>query len=237
LFAPGLLRLEVRIAELDPGSITHPPIALRVRREAQDLYIDLPLADLERDSDADGFTDLLEAKLTTDPHNPDTDGDGLADAYDDFPQVSARARPDVLAPILADLLGKLTGYERAAVIEPTRNASSPASTARAPGTAGSMLFKFIEGDASQFAGLRVDGQVIVVSPQQIDELRARYGPFDPLGFTAVIDPQRTRAQVRWGAGWTGGTIDYKLVDGRWVGEEKGRWMTRSPISRPRTSPG
>ena len=237
LFAPGLLRLEVRIAELDPGSITHPPIALRVRREAQDLYIDLPLADLERDSDADGFTDLLEAKLTTDPHNPDTDGDGLADAYDDFPQASARARPDVLAPILADLLGKLTGYERAAVIEPTRNASSPASTARAPGTAGSMLFKFIEGDASQFAGLRVDGQVIVVSPQQIDELRARYGPFDPLGFTAVLDPQRTRAQVRWGAGWTGGTIDYKLVDGRWVGEEKGRWMTRSPISRPRTSPG
>ena len=238
MFAPDVLRLEVKIAELDPASISHPPTALRLRREVPDLYVDLPLADIERDSDADGFTDLLEARLATDPRNPDTDGDGLKDSLDDFPQASARAEPGVLAPILADMLGKLTGYERAAVIEPTRSADgTEVMSARTRGTAGSVLFKFIEGDARQFAGLRVDGQVIVLSAQQINDLRARYGTFYPLSYTAVIDAQHTRAQVRWGAGWTGGTLNYKLKDGKWVGEEMGRWMTRAPTSRPRTSPG
>jgi len=237
MFAPRVLRLEVKVEELDPASISHPPIALRLRREASDLYVDLPLAGIERDSDGDGFTDLLEAKLATDPHDPDTDGDGLRDGADDFPQASARAAPDVLAPILLDMLGRLAAYARAAVIEPTRRDDGSAMSARTRGSAGSTLFKFIEGDARQFAGLRVDGQVIVLSEQQIDELRARYGPFDVLGYSAVIDPQRTRAQVRWGTGWTGGTINYHLEDGRWVGEEQGRWMTRAPISRPRISPG
>jgi hypothetical protein len=238
MFAPDVLRLEVQVAELDPESITHPPIGQRLRREAGDLYIDLPLADVERDSDADGFTDLLEAKLATDPNNPDTDGDGLKDGLDDFPQASARAAPNELAPILVDMLAKLTGYERAAVIEPVRREDgSPLMSARTRGTAGSVLFKFIEGDARQFAGLRVDGQVIVLSQQQIASIQARYGPFYALGYMAIIDPQRTRALVRWGAGWTGGTLNYKLKDGRWVGEEMGRWMTRAPTSRPRISPG
>jgi hypothetical protein len=238
LFAPDVLRLEVQVAELDPDSISHPPVALRLRRESKDVYVDLQMVDIERDSDGDGFTDLVEAKLATDPNNPDTDGDGLNDAFDDFPQASARAEPGVLAPILVDMLGKLTGYERAAVIEPVRVGRSAATSARTRGVAGSLLFKFIEGDARQFAGLRIDGQVIVLSEQQIDALRARSGPFYPLSYTAVIDPQRTRAQVRWGAGWTGGVLNYKLKDGKWVGEEVGRWMTGVPlISKPRMSPG
>lgn len=35
--------------------------------------------DANLDSDNDGLTDVEEAKLGTDPHNPDTDGDGLYD--------------------------------------------------------------------------------------------------------------------------------------------------------------
>ncbi len=35
-----------------------------------------------KDSDADGLTDAEEAKIGTDPYNPDTDGDGLSD-YDE----------------------------------------------------------------------------------------------------------------------------------------------------------
>ncbi len=238
LFAPGVLRLEVQVAELDPDSISHPPVSMRLRREASDLYIDLPLADLERDSDGDGFTDLLEAKLGTDPRNADSDGDGIPDGDDDFPQASARAEPDALAPVIVDVLRRLTGFERAAVVEPAYRDDRSATGARTRGIAGSVLFKFIEGDARQFAGLRVDGQVIVVTRQQIDDIQARFGPFYPMGFSAVIDPQRTRAQVRWGANWTGGVINYTLKDGKWVGEETGRWMTRAPVtSTRRISPG
>ena len=46
------------------------------------------------DSDGDGLTDLVEARLGTDPHNPDTDGDGLPDAVDPCPNAAPRPLGD-----------------------------------------------------------------------------------------------------------------------------------------------
>ena len=46
------------------------------------------------DSDGDGLTDLVEARLGTDPNNPDTDGDGLTDAVDLSPNAAPRPRGD-----------------------------------------------------------------------------------------------------------------------------------------------
>lgn len=40
---------------------------------------------LRVDSDGDGLTDILEARLGTNPNNPDTDGDGLPDSQDKNP--------------------------------------------------------------------------------------------------------------------------------------------------------
>ncbi|HES58353.1 MAG TPA: hypothetical protein ENO21_02875 [Firmicutes bacterium] len=51
----------------------------------------LSLAELRRDSDADGLTDVMETLLLTDPHSADTDGDGRADAADAAPLVDAAA--------------------------------------------------------------------------------------------------------------------------------------------------
>lgn len=47
--------------------------------------------ELDRDSDGDGLTDLMEARLGTDPHHPDTDGDGIPDGKDRNPLASAVA--------------------------------------------------------------------------------------------------------------------------------------------------
>ena len=243
MFAPGVLRLEAEVAELDPDSIMFPPVALATRREARDLYIDIPLEAIERDTDGDGLTDLLEAKLATDPANVDTDGDGLSDRFDDFPQASARAAPNALAPIVVDVLRQLTGYERAGIIEPVRKQNEKDRaflTGLRRADAGSMLFRFVEGDAKMFAGLRADGQVIVLDADQIAAIRARSGPFYPLSFPAIlIDPQHTRALVKWSAGWTGGTISYHLENGRWKSTHGSDWITRAPrvTSTPRISPG
>jgi len=43
-----------------------------------------------KDSDGDGWTDLVEQRLGTDPHNPDTDGDGLKDSMDKNPLAAPR---------------------------------------------------------------------------------------------------------------------------------------------------
>ena len=49
---------------------------------------------LRVDSDGDGWSDLVEARLGTDPKNPDTDGDGVIDSQDANPQASPRALTD-----------------------------------------------------------------------------------------------------------------------------------------------
>ncbi len=51
-------------------------------------------ADYERDSDHDGLTDLMEARLGTDPMNPDSDGDGIPDGIDPWPNAPERALND-----------------------------------------------------------------------------------------------------------------------------------------------
>jgi hypothetical protein len=40
------------------------------------------------DSDSDGWNDALEIQMGTDPHNPDTDGDGIIDSKDPNPLVA-----------------------------------------------------------------------------------------------------------------------------------------------------
>jgi hypothetical protein len=69
-------------------------------------------------------------------------------------------------------------------------------------------------------------------------MSARSGPFYPLSFpTILVDPQRTRAFVSWSAGWTGGTITYRLRNGRWVGKAGAQWVTQEPRARATVSPG
>jgi outer membrane protein assembly factor BamB len=48
-------------------------------------------ATLSRDSDGDGWTDLVEERLGADPHNPDTDGDGIKDSQDKNPLAAPRS--------------------------------------------------------------------------------------------------------------------------------------------------
>ena len=47
--------------------------------------LEIRIADVLRDTDADGWTDIEELRLGLDPNNPDTDGDGLADGADPCP--------------------------------------------------------------------------------------------------------------------------------------------------------
>lgn len=233
MFIDDGVRLEVDVEELDPDSITFPPVMLSSRREAHDVYIDIPFADLEKDSDGDGFPDLLEVKLQTDPARADSDGDGLSDRFDDFPQVSARADPHALAPIVIDLLKRVAGYEHAGIIEPMRKGSERGDILlrdRQRSGVGSLLFMFIEGDSALFAGLRTQEQTIVVNDAQITDLQARFGPFYPLSFPAIlIDESGTRAFVSWSAGWVGGSLMYhRTKNGAWEAKELSSWITRVP---------
>lgn len=51
------------------------------------------VSDITRDSDNDGLTDIEEERLGLDPHNPDTDGDGIKDGEDICPNLSQKTTP------------------------------------------------------------------------------------------------------------------------------------------------
>jgi hypothetical protein len=75
-----------------------------------DKPISLTLADLRKDSDADGLPDLVEKRLGLDPHNPDTDGDGIKDGQDANPLVGPESaktgRGKILQMVFEALYGK-----------------------------------------------------------------------------------------------------------------------------------
>jgi hypothetical protein len=79
------------------------------RRQAPTEFRGIPIAELQAtewlrifpddpairaDTDNDDLTDVVEARLGTDPHKADTDGDGLADAVDPCPNAAPRALGD-----------------------------------------------------------------------------------------------------------------------------------------------
>ena len=80
-----VLQLAVEVNQLDDASITFPPVAMRPTRTAHDKMVRCPLSAIFRDTDGDGVTDVEEARLGTDPADPDTDGDGLSDGADPAP--------------------------------------------------------------------------------------------------------------------------------------------------------
>jgi hypothetical protein len=74
--------------------------------------VTIDLADVERDSDADGWSDLEEHALGLDPRNPDTDGDGAADGRDTCPDL-ARPQPhkeDTNADMIARAFFAVRGF-------------------------------------------------------------------------------------------------------------------------------
>src|SRR5262249_6071933 len=98
------LEVEVEIHEIDPESITFPPVGLRTKREEKGLMLEMPWEALRRDSDHDGLTDLVEERMGTDPHNADTDGDGIPDGKDGLPLVPLGAGKTAEAEVLAHIL-------------------------------------------------------------------------------------------------------------------------------------
>ncbi len=67
----------------------------RVTAEGTDAVqkrFEASLPEIERDSDKDGLTDLIEQRFMTDPTKPDTDGDGKKDGEDMNPLVSSKLK-------------------------------------------------------------------------------------------------------------------------------------------------
>jgi hypothetical protein len=215
LLAGDRLDVEVEVRELDATKITFPPVALAPKRTATGLYLEIPLAELRRDTDGDGLTDLAEARLLTDPRNPDTDGDGLPDGVDPLPLVPRGRASSPASEALAALLAKISGVGWRTIGD---GASPPPPAAERTA--------FLVGDRALFASLDPDRRVIVLTEVESEAaMRRRLGALLPLRLDLfVLDRIGRRGYALWSSSSEGGALDLKQESGRWVATERSTWI-------------
>lgn len=173
-------------------------------RVREGIAIDLKWTDLERDSDHDGLTDLMEERILTDPNNADTDGDGLPDGVDPLPQVAFRKSSGDAAAIIE------------AVIEKHYDSDIAENTGRHD--IGAMTL-FLAGDPADFAGLKGRLRIIVVSDAEIDAASEKFGPTAAMHLSPVIiDQTGTRAWVQLNESERSATYLLEKIDGLWTAQ-------------------
>jgi len=227
LLAGDSLQVEVEVRELDPGAITFPPAALKPKRVAKGLYLEIPLAVLRRDSDGDGLTDLAEERLLTDPDDPDTDHDGVPDGSDLLPHVVQSADSSPRARALTALLDGIGGWAaQVAIVEGVkewpRECYGPVSRA----SISSEQTLFVVGDRALFAGVRPGRRLVVLTPEEEAAAKKKFGPFYPLEIELFeVDRAGRRAVAVWSSSWTGGHVRLEEQDGTFRVVDEGGWLT------------
>jgi hypothetical protein len=233
LIHDGRVRIESQVREIDTRTITFPPVGLGLLRQEDGVVIERDLADLERDSDADGMTDIAERRLLLNPANPDSDGDGLEDGVDPMP-LTARtpAVRNARLELAAAIVQRLTGHDAGAIMMPAQAPTEPddalAVMAGAPPSAPRMLSRIMVGDPTMFSGLQLPFRLLVYTPEQAERLNAGPAPFLPPVVDIYSSLDDRRHLVIWSAGWVGGqfavTCAVAATDSCEV-EELSNWIT------------
>jgi hypothetical protein len=208
LIENGRVRIETQVREIDPRSITFPPVGLDLLREEDGVVIERDLADVERDSDGDGLTDIAERRLLLDPANPDSDGDGLIDGLDPMP-LTARVdgARNARFELAAAIVHALTGHDAGAIMMPAQAPESDdilSMMGSGRGAAPRMVSRIMVGDPTMFAGLVPPFRLLVYTPEQAKQLGAGPAPFLPPSVDVYSSLDDRRHLVIWSAGWVGG---------------------------------
>jgi hypothetical protein len=229
LLAEDHLQVEVEIAELDPTRIYFPPIALAPKRTAKGLYLDIPLDLLRKDSDGDGLTDLAEERLMTDPLSRDTDDDGLEDGVDPLPTVPLRREAiSSSARALATFLADNWNVDRmAAIIEGIADGPRALCCAKRGVQTVDDKALFLIADRGLFATLSPPRRIVVLTPEEAETAKQKFGPFFPQKLELfVFDRSGRRSYIVWSASWQGGqTLLEEQPDGSWQATPMMNWVT------------
>lgn len=225
-----VLRIEVALRRIDPDRIVFPPIMLPIAESRDDLQLTIPLAELRRDADGDGLTDLVERAMLLDPQLADTDADGLNDADDPLPQVPMRAGSDAHGEALAVALDRILGRSLGAIVTTAAHAGGEPADGHAIGAGTDARHDagttFLVAPAAYFSGLALRERVVVLTPAQAERIGRARGGFHPIGIS-LFEVSRTGdlGVLVWSAGWTGGTLILRRVNGVWQAEATSEWIT------------
>lgn len=222
MIADGELRLAMRRDEIVRESIQFPSVEFETRRDDTDVELHAPLAQIMRDTDGDGLTDLLERQLLLDPARSDSDGDGIGDAADALPNVPFTPADTPRRRAFARLLTRVLNLEAP---------NSPGLVSLAP-TASSFVphgerTLYLVTDPRDAAGLTSGFRIVVIPPTSLGALRrdaTAFGVFYPVTFTLDLDETHGTGKLEYTVALSGGTLTLKFEQGEWSVVSETRWV-------------
>lgn len=202
------------------GAAWSPPLLTGLTAQP-DLPLDLPAqAVLQRDRDGDGLTDLLEARIGTDPKKADSDGDGIRDAEDPSPSCRWSTPEDDVEALRRQVALRVAGLEPsphgawqdlsprclplALAGGPLWRPAAPKGAAPDRPGLSQLTVEVLQGELREQAlkEARASGQLVSSAGEPLVLIRyaVRHGPLDGEGATLIFargpDGWRPVAEVR-----------------------------------------
>lgn len=227
----GTLNIEVEAREIDPRSISFPPVGLTLKREERNLYLSFNIETLGMDADRDGLMDLVECRLQMNPLSADSDNDGLEDARDPLPLT--KFNPDAKTAdkeFVYAILSVIVGYERQAIVVTPRSAGEQfdlmdmTGADRPPRISDGAMFLVAEPE--KFAGIRTPFRLFVFSEVEVKRLNNGGAPFYPARVRSMFKRvDGSEYYIIWSASWTGGEFIVRCKDEKCETEVVSEWVT------------
>ncbi|MEZ0134718.1 MULTISPECIES: hypothetical protein [Novosphingobium] len=217
------LQIEVTYALLDTSSISYPPVGLRTLRKEANLWLDIPIGMLSKDSNGDGISDLVSAHLGVDgpvDEAPFMLGSDVASCKKDA--------TDPVATVRRKVLLMLTGIDEAAIREPIdRSPDAPLLSGITRVSTGEKWPLFVKGRPADLACMPpLPMPVLVYGGKGEEALQRRSPDFRLIELPAlVMNREKSRGYAIWSTGWTGGTILFWLDGNEWHFEAISSWIT------------
>jgi hypothetical protein len=220
MLAGDRLLLEIEILPRYEAGVEYP-------RAAHDHVIrrgclEIPFAELERDRDGDGLTDLQEDRLLTDPELADTDGDGLGDAADPLPHVPFEPGVDRRSEVLAAVLAAIESRQRKGPVSIHFEEDGLTWVPPLPAEPWEKT-SLVVADRSMFGPVRPPRRTVVLTRSELAAARDKLGEVYVLDLRLLLlDRTESQAVVIWihspvfGSGGDGGSFRMTRRDGRWI---------------------
>lgn len=230
LSATGI-NIEVEAREIDPESISFPPVGLSLKREERHLYLSFDFKAISQDRDNDRLTDLVEYRLQMNAEAADTDGDGLEDGRDPLPLTAYDPQASLAKKELAyAILSAIVGYERGAIVVSPQSSGEEGDLLSMLAGQGPPRISdgavFLKADPDLFAGVRTPFRLFVFSEKDVERINAYGAPFYPAEVSAVFSrPDGSEYYVIWSASWTGGEFIVRCNFGKCETEVTSNWIT------------
>lgn len=226
LDAKNVVRIEVDEAPINDATVTFPPVCTSAPTKRSGVVLETTLAQLELDSDADGLSDIVEARLLLDPKSKDSDGDGIVDGVDATPRLSDRLQPTPTAEVLNAFFESSSEESRPpALIVPPQNDGGLGAALGRPREPDLDDVQLLIGSPQTLAGLRPLTRIVTLTAAELTAANRLFGHAYPMSLEVHVSADGNHALIIWSERWRGGTTRVDRVGGSWKITVLQQWIT------------